>query len=120
MKSGNILTMMTIIMLLITPFTTILWGWVLSLLWLWFAVPFDLPPIKIIHACGLRALIAFATAKMPHLPPDDKDEKKRYHFACISYAHYLSFHDIGDWIYYSQIDVARKLSLSSPVDLLVF
>lgn len=33
-------------------------GWTLSLLWLWFLVPLDLPALNIAHAVGLACIVA--------------------------------------------------------------
>lgn len=60
MKSFGIL--ITVIMSLV--FTTIIYGFVLCKLWIWFVVPtFGLQPLTIIQAIGLSYIISFFTGK---------------------------------------------------------
>jgi hypothetical protein len=54
--------MLTIIGWILAMPVMIAWrGYVLSLLWAWFAVPMGLPPIGVAMACGLSTVVALLT-----------------------------------------------------------
>ena len=54
-------------------------GWVLSWLWLWFAVPiFHLPPLSIVQAIGIALVVEFLTgSSVSFVKQEDDEEKKR-------------------------------------------
>lgn len=51
-------------------------GFVLSYLWQWFAVPFGLPEISVIHAWGLSMLVALLTYETPYQGPAEEAKYK--------------------------------------------
>lgn len=68
-----------LIAVLLTPVHWVLDGWVLSILWGWFAVPtFGLPALSIPTAIGLRVILGYLTP-MPgnHNQKDDKPHGER-------------------------------------------
>lgn len=54
--------MSTLVMLLLLPFTAMMNGLALTVLWRWFVMPvFSLPPLTIPQALGIALVVAFLT-----------------------------------------------------------
>jgi len=53
--------------------STVIHGWVLSLLWLWFLVPLGLPTLAIAHAIGIGVLVGLLTNQ--YIPNRDSEEE---------------------------------------------
>lgn len=51
--------------ILTMPFTITLRGWILSVMWGWFAVPLGLMAIGLWHACGVSSLIGLLIFVLP-------------------------------------------------------
>jgi len=67
-----------LVALILTPISYVINGWVLSLLWRWFLVPFDFPVLSIPQAIGISLVIGFLTHQVPHKHCKDdrsKDDK---------------------------------------------
>jgi len=53
--------------------TSLYRGFVLSLCWVWFVVPFGAPAISIAHAMGISLVVGFLTSQSGKKPdPDDE------------------------------------------------
>ncbi len=52
---------MFLVMMLISPFTSIWRGYVLSILWAWFMTPLGVIPIGVANAIGLSVLVTLFT-----------------------------------------------------------
>ena len=61
--------MRVILLVLSVPVASVIRGWVLSILWGWFAVPLGVPPIGVVHMMGLSILFSL----LLHANADDKD-----------------------------------------------
>jgi hypothetical protein len=62
---------------------SILRGWVLSILWAWFVVPFGCPHIDIAHAIGISMVVSFLTYQ--HIESDsDKSGLEQTIALCVS------------------------------------
>ena len=60
-------------LLIATPLLVLLNGWVLSVLWGWFAVPvFGLPALSIPAALGVQVIVSFLTKHHRKDIPDDE------------------------------------------------
>jgi hypothetical protein len=55
---------------------TLLRGYVLSWLWLWFIVPLGLREISVVHAIGISILIAMLTRGLPKTTPKPTAEEE--------------------------------------------
>jgi hypothetical protein len=63
-EKAVVMTVGCIIMLLATPFTAVLNGWVLSVLWAWFLVPLGVPAINVVTAIGVALVVAYMTYQL--------------------------------------------------------
>lgn len=67
--------MQPLLVILLSPFTCLLRGYVFARLWLWFVVPqFHCDPLRIPIALGLSLFIWFATAEGAGTERKDPDE----------------------------------------------
>ena len=85
--------------LAIAPFTYILNGWALTILWRWFVVPtFGAPRLSIPVAIGISIITGFLTYRAPS-PTKDNEEVaiKNLNAALLSIVHPLICLGIG-WI----------------------
>lgn len=55
-----------VVALLATPFLYALDGWVLSILWRWFIVPFDAPVLSVPAAIGVSIVVGFLTHQITY------------------------------------------------------
>ena len=63
--------------LFLFPFGLLLWGWMFSVLWVWFVVPvFSLPPLTVAQAVGFRIVAMLATRGVIHRE-DTRDYKQK-------------------------------------------
>lgn len=63
----------TTLIILAILISTITYGWTLSVLWKWFAVPIlGLPPVSIMEAMGIALVIGFLSRQMPSSNIKDK------------------------------------------------
>jgi len=53
--------------------TSLYRGFVLSLCWVWFVVPFGTPAISIAHAMGISLVVGFLTSKSGKKPDTDDE-----------------------------------------------
>lgn len=63
-----------ILWVLLTPVVMIWRGYVLSILWAWFVVPFGLPPLGIAGAIGLSYVVSLMSGVAYIDPLNDDDE----------------------------------------------
>lgn len=69
---------------LLAAATTIWSGYVLSYLWLWFAVPlFGLPALGTVQAIGVVYVVGFLTARAPHRDPQEGDTARAISFGIM-------------------------------------
>ena len=59
---------------ILVPFS-ILSGWALSWLWLWFLVPLGVPAIGLAHSIGIVSLVSFLTKQYNPTSNDTSEEK---------------------------------------------
>lgn len=68
--------LLTILILIWVVLGTVLNGIVLEILWEWFVVPLDMPPISVAHAIGLSLVTRFATYVDDSKVKDERDFKE--------------------------------------------
>lgn len=66
---------------LVLPISAIFNGWVLSIMWKWFIMPFGLPSISIAEAIGLSLIFSFL--KGGYTTQSDKKEKESVAYIVI-------------------------------------
>jgi hypothetical protein len=65
-------------------------GYVLTWLWLWFAVPvFGLPQLSIVQAIGVSVIISFLTVKFSDENPKEENKKSFTQLSIESFAYSL-------------------------------
>lgn len=65
--------------------SSILNGWVLSVLWGWFIVPtFGAPSISIVQAIGIALVVSFLTRKTDTKDDDTRSTKEKFAVASIA------------------------------------
>ena len=57
----------------VAPFSYIVNGWVLAVLWRWFAVPLGLPSLTVPYAIGVALIVGFLTHQQSS--PRGKDDR---------------------------------------------
>lgn len=74
---------------------TLLNGWVLSKLWLWFVVPiFGFKPLTVVQAIGIALVVRFLTADTT-TSPKNPDETNAEKFAKILVPYFISIIALG-------------------------
>lgn len=80
-----------IVALLLSVLSTILHGWVLSILWGWFIVPtFSAPPLSIPLAVGISVMIGAFNTRYPTKEEIERANDRRYKFYSPIYGVFMS------------------------------
>jgi hypothetical protein len=77
---------------------TLLRGWVISKLWIWFIVPFGTPQISLPHALGVALILSFASIHQIDTKTKTKDDRIA-EYVVIIFLPLLTL--LMGWIYHS-------------------
>lgn len=73
MDKKLLMTVSIIELFVALPLHIVLSGWVLTIFWGWYVVPFGLPTLSLYYGCGLSVLVTMLSAKYRQSFPQGED-----------------------------------------------